>query len=95
MTWETDELIMVITIDDEGGERKGEQRLWRRRKGTTSASERRKKGLGFVLFVGSVAMEEARRQFGDHVRQACEGLNEKKEVRLDSRTINGGLGCEV
>lgn len=33
-----------------------------------------------------------RRRFGDHVRQACEGLNEKREGRLDSRKLNEGLG---
>jgi len=58
MTQKTDEVIMVKMIYDEGGERKAEQRLWERRKGTASASKRRKMKLGFVLFLGSAAMEE-------------------------------------
>ena len=32
MIQKIDEVTMVIMIDDEGGERKGEQRLWREEK---------------------------------------------------------------
>jgi len=50
--------------------------------------------LGFVSFCFWAVQlwKKARRWFGDHVRQACEGLNEKREGKLDSRKVNGGLG---
>jgi len=62
MIQKIDEVTMVIMIDDEGGERKGEQRLWREEK--VQLLFLREKNGARILFLSGQCSHGRRREDG-------------------------------